>query len=81
MQVQFGEETRIVGSIPALGGWDVKKAPKMAWNDGHVWSLELEVPSDSSIEFKVSCADPPSLNHSVDPPDLPSSPMNKTLPP
>ena len=53
VQVEFGEEARIVGNIPELGSWDVFRAPKMRWNDGHVWSLELDLPTDGEIEFKV----------------------------
>lgn len=53
MQIEYGEEHRIVGNVSQLGEWDVGRAPKMRWHDGDIWSLELDLPVDQTLEFKV----------------------------
>ena len=55
MQVSFGEGHKVVGGHPSLGNWDVTNAPLMQWNDGNVWTLEVQLPEGSDIEFKVLC--------------------------
>lgn len=55
MQVSFGESHKVVGGHPSLGNWDVTNAPLMQWNDGNVWTLEVQLPEGSDIEFKVLC--------------------------
>ena len=52
-QVSFGESHKVVGGHPSLGDWDVSNAPQMQWNDGNVWTLEVQLPEGSDIEFKV----------------------------
>ena len=54
MQVSFGESHKVVGGHPSLGDWDVSNAPQMQWNDGNVWTLEVQLPAGSDIEFKVT---------------------------
>ena len=54
MQVSFGESHKVVGGHPSLGDWDVSNAPQMQWNDGNVWTLEVQLPEGSDIEFKVT---------------------------
>ena len=54
LQVSFGESHKVVGGHPSLGDWDVANAPQMQWNDGNVWTLEVQLPEGSDIEFKVS---------------------------
>jgi hypothetical protein len=50
---QLGEVVCLVGSIPKLGSWDPTKAPKMTWNEGGVWSLEMAFrKSDTPLEYK-----------------------------
>lgn len=53
VQVAFGEEHRIVGNVKALGEWDYHHAPKMRWNKGDVWTLQLDLPANEPVEFKV----------------------------
>ena len=36
-----------------LGDWDTGSAPAMTWNDGHVWTLEVDLPQGSELQFKV----------------------------
>eukprot|EP00891_Asterochloris_glomerata_P003931 jgi/Astpho2/3931/Aster-x1187 len=52
-QAQWGEKLKVVGSCPALGGWDVAAAPDLHWTDGHVWTQAVEVPAGAKIEYKV----------------------------
>lgn len=54
MQVSFGESHKVVGGHPSLGDWDVSNAPQMQWNDGNIWTLEVQLPEGSDIEFKVT---------------------------
>lgn len=44
----------MVGGHPALGDWDVQNAPQMQWNDGNVWTLEVQLEEGSDVEFKVN---------------------------
>lgn len=53
IQVSFGESHKVVGGHPSLGDWDVSNAPQMQWSDGNVWTLEVQLPEGSDIEFKV----------------------------
>eukprot|EP00798_Chlamydomonas_sp_ICE-L_P025455 gene25455-11113_t len=52
----FGQELVVVGSIPELGSWEVVKAPKMLWEEGHRWVLEAVLPKQT-FEFKVVVTD------------------------
>jgi hypothetical protein len=40
-RIQFptieGQDIGVIGDIPELGGWDVKKCLKLKWYDDHVW--------------------------------------------
>ncbi len=56
IQVSFGETHKVVGGHPSLGDWDVGSAPQMQWNDGNVWTLEVQLPEGKDIEFKVVTA-------------------------
>lgn len=49
-----GQRVLLVGSHPSLGDWDLSRAWKLKWSDGHVWRGCLELPADiAGIEFKV----------------------------
>ena len=52
-QVNFGDVHKIVGNTRELGRWKVDKAPEMAWTDGDVWTLDIDVPAETNLEFKV----------------------------
>ena len=52
-QVAFGETHKIVGGHPSIGDWNVDAAPAMNWSDGDVWSLDVNVPSGTGLEFKA----------------------------
>lgn len=53
-----GQRVLLVGSHPTLGGWDLSKAWKLKWSDGHIWRGCLELPADiRALEFKVGAAE------------------------
>ncbi|KAI8476954.1 MAG: hypothetical protein J3K34DRAFT_455529 [Monoraphidium minutum] len=60
-----GQDVWVVGSAPALGGWDLGSALALEWTEGHVWRATIEVdPSEvPSIEYKavLKCADGPTI--------------------
>ena len=43
-----------MGNVTELGGWKLDDAPSMEWNEGSLWTLDLEIPAGSTLEFKVS---------------------------
>ncbi|MFJ3301914.1 carbohydrate-binding module family 20 domain-containing protein [Streptomyces sp. NPDC086549] len=47
-----GTNVYVVGSIPALGGWDTSKAIQLSSSGYPVWSGEVSVPINTSFEFK-----------------------------
>lgn len=49
----FGEQFLIVGDDPMLGLWDPSDAIPLEWSDGHIWTVELDIPVDKSIQFKL----------------------------
>ncbi len=55
-ELPFGQSLKLVGSDPALGGWDESKGLQMVWGDGHVWSADVPLPPGAILEFKVKGA-------------------------
>ncbi|KAA8517394.1 hypothetical protein F0562_017687 [Nyssa sinensis] len=51
-ECSFGEQFHIVGDDPMLGLWDPSSAIPLEWSDGHVWTVELDIPIGKSIPFK-----------------------------
>ncbi|MFI1070161.1 carbohydrate-binding module family 20 domain-containing protein [Streptomyces puniciscabiei] len=47
-----GTEVYVVGSIPALGGWDASKAVKLSSVGYPIWSGEVITPMNTAFEFK-----------------------------
>jgi alpha-amylase len=47
-----GTSVYVVGSIPALGGWDTSKAVPLSSSGYPVWSGEVSVPIDTSFTYK-----------------------------
>jgi hypothetical protein len=55
MRTKPGQRLLLVGNHPSLGSWDLSRAWKLKWSDGHVWRGCLELPANiAGIEFKVS---------------------------
>ncbi|KAF3512198.1 hypothetical protein F2Q69_00000056 [Brassica cretica] len=50
----FGEHFFILGDHPVFGGglWDPENALPLNWSDGHVWTLDLDLPVGRLVEFK-----------------------------
>ncbi|CAJ2655993.1 unnamed protein product [Trifolium pratense] len=48
----FGEQFLIVGDNPMLGSWDPLDALPLTWSDGHLWTVELDMPAGKSIQYK-----------------------------
>jgi hypothetical protein len=53
-QVNYGQQLRVVGNAPGLGGWDTARGLHLKWSEGHVWSGEVELDAGSHVEFKVT---------------------------
>lgn len=51
-ECSFGEHYLIVGEDPMLGLWNPSKALPLNWTDGHLWTVELDVPIGKSLKFK-----------------------------
>ncbi|XWS55544.1 hypothetical protein CRYUN_Cryun09bG0009200 [Craigia yunnanensis] len=51
-ECSFGEHFFIVGDHPMLGLWDPESAIPLTWSEGHVWTVELDIPVGISIQFK-----------------------------
>ena len=51
----FGEEVAILGSIPLLGFWKLEGKFKLKWNEGNIWTGEIDMNKDNMkyFEFKI----------------------------
>ncbi|XP_052174273.1 uncharacterized protein LOC127789349 [Diospyros lotus] len=48
----FGEQFHIVGDDPIFGSWDPSSATPLDWSEGHIWTVELDLPAGKTIQFK-----------------------------
>ncbi|KAK2378914.1 Carbohydrate-binding fold [Trifolium repens] len=48
----FGEQFLIVGDDPMLGSWNPLDALPLTWSDGHIWTVDLDMPAGKSIQYK-----------------------------
>lgn len=48
----WGESVFVVGSIPALGGWDTSKAIRLSSAAYPDWAVEVALPAGVAIEYK-----------------------------
>jgi 4-alpha-glucanotransferase len=53
-RTSWGEEIRVVGSVPELGGGDIVKACPLTTSDGVIWafSKDISVPASGNIEYR-----------------------------
>ncbi|KAJ8533061.1 hypothetical protein K7X08_015950 [Anisodus acutangulus] len=51
-ECSFGQHFHIVGDDPMLGSWDPSNAVPLEWSEGHVWNVELDIPSGKTISYK-----------------------------
>jgi hypothetical protein len=55
MPTQPGQRLLLVGNHPIIGNWDLRRAWKLRWTEGHIWRGFLELPANiGQVEFKVS---------------------------
>ncbi|EFJ50769.1 hypothetical protein VOLCADRAFT_88626 [Volvox carteri f. nagariensis] len=48
-----GQHLVLVGSVPAMGGWNPSSGVELKWGPGHCWSAELLLPVQQDVEAKV----------------------------
>ncbi|XP_027351319.1 probable LRR receptor-like serine/threonine-protein kinase At3g47570 [Abrus precatorius] len=48
----YGEHFQVVGDDPMFGSWNPSKAVPMTWSEGHIWTVEQDIPVGKSIQFK-----------------------------
>lgn len=48
-----GQHLVLVGSVPALGGWNPTTGVQLKWGPGHNWSAELLLQPHQDLEAKV----------------------------
>jgi hypothetical protein len=48
----FGEEIGILGSLPILGNWNQNGIFHLNWNNGNIWTGEINIENLSDFEFK-----------------------------
>lgn len=41
-----------MGDDPVLGSWNPSNAVPLEWSEGHVWNVELDIPSGKTISYK-----------------------------
>lgn len=51
-ECSFGQHFLIVGDDPVLGLWDPNNAIPLTWSDGHIWTIDLDIPIGKCIKFK-----------------------------
>ncbi|KAM7526468.1 hypothetical protein LguiA_016370 [Lonicera macranthoides] len=51
-ECSFGQQFFIVGDDPMIGLWNPLNGLQLNWSDGHVWTVELDVPIGKSIKYK-----------------------------
>lgn len=52
-ECSFGQQFHIVGDDPMFGLWEPSDAVPLNWSDGHVWTVELDIPTGKCIKFKI----------------------------
>ncbi|MCD7461251.1 hypothetical protein HAX54_045744 [Datura stramonium] len=51
-ECSFGQHFYIVGDDPVLGSWNPSNAVPLEWSEGHVWNVDLDIPSGKTISYK-----------------------------
>ncbi|WCJ29225.1 Carbohydrate-binding-like fold [Euphorbia peplus] len=51
-ECMFGDEILLVGDHPILGLWNPANALPMSWSNGHIWNVYLDVPIETTMQFK-----------------------------
>lgn len=53
-KVNFGEVLVLVGDADYLGNWSIENAKRLEWNENNVWAADVEIPPDSTLEYKYA---------------------------
>ncbi|CAN1150736.1 Pentatricopeptide repeat-containing protein At2g29760, chloroplastic [Linum perenne] len=48
----YGEQFLLVGNHPAIGSWDPMNAIALSWSEGNMWSVEMDLPVDTTMQYK-----------------------------
>ncbi|XP_077236843.1 uncharacterized protein LOC143878435 [Tasmannia lanceolata] len=48
----FGQQFLLVGDDPIFGLWDPLNAVPLDWSEGHVWTIQLDIPIGKTIQYK-----------------------------
>ena len=51
METRPGQSMSIVGSLPQLGRWKDFRVCAMKWTEGHIWEINLKMPSKDCVFF------------------------------
>lgn len=57
-ECEFGQGFYVVGNDPLLGNWNPGSAVPMDWEDGHIWSVDMDLPLGKQFEFKFILTGP-----------------------
>jgi hypothetical protein len=49
METRPGQSMSIVGSLPQLGRWKDFRVCGMKWSEGHIWEINLNIPSKDCV--------------------------------
>ncbi|KAL5991486.1 hypothetical protein ACLOJK_012395 [Asimina triloba] len=49
----YGETFLLSGDDPMFGLWNPSDAIPLNWSEGHVWSIELDLPVGRTIQYKL----------------------------
>lgn len=52
-QVEWGDKLFLVGNHKVFGRWEAGNGVELRWNDGDVWTANVKLPDNASVEFKV----------------------------
>ncbi|KAL3826101.1 hypothetical protein ACJIZ3_022130 [Penstemon smallii] len=51
-QCDFGQHFLIVGDHPIIGSWKSSDGVPLNWSEGHVWTVDLDMPIGELIKYK-----------------------------
>ena len=51
-RTDWGQNMYLIGDLEVLGAWNVEKAVKMGWTEGHVWTATVALSSSTLYHYK-----------------------------
>jgi hypothetical protein len=51
-ECHFGQQFKVVGGDCQFGDWDPSAAVPLNWSEGHLWTVEVDVPEGKKFEYK-----------------------------